>query len=179
MTFFVNSWNQHNQNPSFNHIGEFLKHNYIFLVIVDAADACNMAVFGLTGSGISPSWDIKVTQYTCGDEMAGINSFCLLVCSLFVIFFFTDNRTWRMSAVLHIKHWHCCQFQFSYQQRSRRCNKYWCFLNLFEFILTFFSLSATHLSNQCYAICFRQNAAKCGICFQPVVLGTIDTASVK
>ena len=42
-------------------------------MIVDAVDACNLAVFDLTGSGITRNWDIKVTQYRCGDEMAGMN----------------------------------------------------------------------------------------------------------
>ena len=45
-------------------------HN-LFLVILDAADACNMAVFDLTGSDVTRAWDIKVTQYKCGDEMGG------------------------------------------------------------------------------------------------------------
>ena len=44
----------------------------IFSVIVDASDACNMATFSLGGTtSVSRSWNIKVTQYTCGAEMAG------------------------------------------------------------------------------------------------------------
>ncbi|XP_059079506.1 uncharacterized protein LOC131877755 isoform X2 [Tigriopus californicus] len=31
--------------------------------------------------------------------------------------------------------------------------------------------SATHLSNQCYSICFRQEPGQCAICFAPVVAG--------
>ena len=30
-----------------------------------------MAVFDLTGSDVTRAWDIKVTQYKCGDEMGG------------------------------------------------------------------------------------------------------------
>eukprot|EP00094_Tigriopus_californicus_P013846 TCALIF_13401-PA protein Name:"Protein of unknown function" AED:0.25 eAED:0.31 QI:35/0.62/0.66/0.88/0.5/0.55/9/0/261 len=30
----------------------------------------------------------------------------------------------------------------------------------------------THLSNQCYTMCFRQEPGKCAICFQPVIAGT-------
>lgn len=32
--------------------------------------------------------------------------------------------------------------------------------------------TATHLSNQCYSMCFRQEPNNCAICFIPVVLGT-------
>eukprot|EP00094_Tigriopus_californicus_P013836 TCALIF_13391-PA protein Name:"Protein of unknown function" AED:0.62 eAED:0.62 QI:0/0/0/0.5/0/0.5/2/0/66 len=35
----------------------------------------------------------------------------------------------------------------------------------------------THLSNQCYTICFRQEHDKCGICFTPVNDGTIAPGS--
>ena len=34
---------------------------------------------------------------------------------------------------------------------------------------------ATHLSNQCYSICFRVESGQCGICFSPVI--TIETES--
>eukprot|EP00094_Tigriopus_californicus_P009922 TCALIF_09568-PA protein Name:"Protein of unknown function" AED:0.23 eAED:0.23 QI:77/0/0.8/1/1/1/5/0/132 len=37
-------------------------------VIVDASDACHTANFVMSGTG-TRSWDIKVTQYKCGDEM--------------------------------------------------------------------------------------------------------------
>ncbi|XP_059083485.1 uncharacterized protein LOC131880797 isoform X1 [Tigriopus californicus] len=32
--------------------------------------------------------------------------------------------------------------------------------------------TATHLSNQCYSMCFRQEANHCAICFVPAVLGS-------
>ncbi|XP_059078349.1 uncharacterized protein LOC131876855 [Tigriopus californicus] len=40
-------------------------------MIVDACpEKCNEVNFGLTGSG-TRNWDIKVTQYACGDELGG------------------------------------------------------------------------------------------------------------
>jgi hypothetical protein len=38
-------------------------------------------------------------------------------------------------------------------------------------------LTATHLSSQCYDICFRRESKFCAICFQPTILnsnGVID-----
>ena len=61
---------QHSQLLYVHCFSEFKLYN-LFLVILDAADACNMAVFDLTGSDVTRAWDIKVTQYKCGDEMGG------------------------------------------------------------------------------------------------------------
>eukprot|EP00095_Tigriopus_kingsejongensis_P002471 maker-scaffold326_size205590-snap-gene-0.14 protein:Tk02471 transcript:maker-scaffold326_size205590-snap-gene-0.14-mRNA-1 annotation:"hypothetical protein" len=75
-------------------------------MIVDACpNECHEAVFGFSGTG-TRSWNIKVTQYQCGDEQG-----------------------------------------------------------------------ATHLSNQCYTMCWRQNENICAICWIPVVLGS-DTVSI-
>ena len=62
---------QHSQLWRFHCYSEFPSSTTYFLVILDAADACNMAVFDLTGSDVTRAWDIKVTQYRCGDEMGG------------------------------------------------------------------------------------------------------------
>ena len=41
-------------------------------MILDASDQCNTALFTLGGTGsTSRSWEIKVTQYECGDENGG------------------------------------------------------------------------------------------------------------
>jgi hypothetical protein len=41
-------------------------------VILDAPDTCQQAMFTIdAGTTTSRSWDIKVTQYACGDEDLG------------------------------------------------------------------------------------------------------------
>ncbi|XP_059086991.1 uncharacterized protein LOC131883520 [Tigriopus californicus] len=41
-------------------------------IIVDANDQCHEAVFNLGGGGgFSRSWDIKVTQFSCNEELGG------------------------------------------------------------------------------------------------------------
>jgi hypothetical protein len=46
-------------------------------VIVDAADACHKAAFELGTGSTSRSWDIKVTQYACGESDLGGPDGCL------------------------------------------------------------------------------------------------------
>lgn len=57
--------------------------------------------------------------------------------------------------------------------RRVRMSVAWLFCNVF--------ILATHLSNQCHTMCFRQNEGKCGICYQAVVSGNGQgqTESVK
>eukprot|EP00095_Tigriopus_kingsejongensis_P003721 snap_masked-scaffold617_size123379-processed-gene-0.13 protein:Tk03721 transcript:snap_masked-scaffold617_size123379-processed-gene-0.13-mRNA-1 annotation:"hypothetical protein DAPPUDRAFT_110156" len=45
-------------------------------VIVDASDMCHLAIFTLSGSA-TRSWDIKVTQYQCGNTGLGGDPGCL------------------------------------------------------------------------------------------------------
>ncbi|TRY72707.1 hypothetical protein TCAL_13001 [Tigriopus californicus] len=41
-------------------------------MVVDASDQCHEAVFNFGGSAMTPrSWDIKVTQFACNEEMGG------------------------------------------------------------------------------------------------------------
>lgn len=41
----------------------------LFLVILDASSDCQTAVFTLNGNtGTTRNWDIKVTQYACGES---------------------------------------------------------------------------------------------------------------
>ena len=40
---------------------------------------------------------------------------------------------------------------------------------MIDFQMRFICILATHLSNQCYSICFRRNLNKCGICFFPTI----------
>ncbi|TRY61395.1 hypothetical protein TCAL_13401 [Tigriopus californicus] len=101
-------------------------------MIVDASDQCHRASFDFGGTGTTRQFDIKVTQYACGDENGGPDG-CLQ--------YFKGN-TGTFSS--------------------------------FNFPTTATSVtdSVTHLSNQCYTMCFRQEPGKCAICFQPVIAGT-------
>ncbi|XP_059088965.1 uncharacterized protein LOC131885059 [Tigriopus californicus] len=101
-------------------------------MILDASDGCHLAAFDFGGTGTTRMFDIKVTQYTCGDENGGPPG-CLQ--------YFTGN-TGRFAS-----------FNFPTSSNS-------------------ISSTVTHLSNQCYAMCFRQELGKCAICFSPVSVGT-------
>ncbi|TRY80950.1 hypothetical protein TCAL_09568 [Tigriopus californicus] len=104
-------------------------------MIVDASDACHTANFVMSGTG-TRSWDIKVTQYKCGDEMGG-DSGCLQ--------WFTGETGTFAS---------------------------------FNFPTTTAALppTTTHLSNQLYSMCWRQEVGTCGICWEVVNTGQ-DTES--
>lgn len=99
-------------------------------MIVDASDQCHKATFDFGGTGSSRQFDIKVTQYACGDENGGPDG-CLQ--------YFTGNTG--------------------------------TFAN-YNFPTTAMAVTSTvtHLSNQCYTMCFRQEQGKCAICFQPVIV---------
>lgn len=50
------------------------------LVIVDASNQCHDVVFNLGGgTGQTRSWDIKVTQFTCNQELGGEMKSCAVV----------------------------------------------------------------------------------------------------
>ena len=41
-------------------------------MFVDSSPECNVLNFGLgSGSGVTRMWDIKVTQFACGEERGG------------------------------------------------------------------------------------------------------------
>ncbi len=47
-------------------------------MIVDASDKCNTVTFDISGgSTATRSWDIKVTQYACGEDTLGGPDNCL------------------------------------------------------------------------------------------------------
>ncbi|XP_059089368.1 uncharacterized protein LOC131885357 [Tigriopus californicus] len=109
-------------------------------MIVDASDECHKASFDFGGTVTSRQFDIKVTQYACGDENGGPDG-CLQ--------YFTGNTGTFAS----------------YN---------------FPTTATALTSTVTHLSNQCYTMCFRQEQGKCAICFQPVItasIAVIDQAS--
>ncbi|TRY61310.1 hypothetical protein TCAL_01452 [Tigriopus californicus] len=95
-------------------------------MIVDASEKCHVASFNLERT--SSTYDIKVTQYLCGDEMAGPDG-CLQ--------YFVGNTGTVAS------------FNFPTQA-------------------SIVPPETTHLSNQCYTMCFRQEQGKCAICYQAV-----------
>ncbi|TRY61781.1 hypothetical protein TCAL_16302 [Tigriopus californicus] len=52
-------------------------------------------------------------------------------------------------------------------------------LQYIQFVCSFqhmFFVLVTHLSNQCYTMCFRQEVGKCAICYNTVILGAADMA---
>ncbi|XP_059089974.1 uncharacterized protein LOC131885814 [Tigriopus californicus] len=95
-------------------------------MIVDASDRCHVASFNLRRA--SSTYDIKVSQYVCGDDMAGPDG-CLQ-------YFIGNTGT-------------IASFNFPTQSPT-------------------VPLSTTHLSNQCYTMCFRSEEGKCAICYQAV-----------
>ncbi|XP_059088780.1 uncharacterized protein LOC131884901 [Tigriopus californicus] len=106
-------------------------------MIMDASDKCHKASFDFGGIVTSRQFDIKVTQYACGDENGGPDG-CLQ--------YFTGNTG--------------------------------TFANYnFPTTATTVTSTVTHLSNQCYTMCFRQEQGKCAICFQPVIAAS--TAAIN
>ncbi|XP_059089013.1 uncharacterized protein LOC131885091 isoform X2 [Tigriopus californicus] len=105
-------------------------------MIVDSSDICHRASFDFSGTTVSRQFDIKVTQYACGDEMGGPPG-CLQ--------YFTGNTGTFAS------------FNFPIGE-------------------TAVTADVTHLSNQCYTMCFRQEVGKCAICYNTVILGAADMA---
>ncbi|TRY62166.1 hypothetical protein TCAL_13661, partial [Tigriopus californicus] len=101
-------------------------------MILDASDGCHQAAFDFSGTGTTRQFEIKVTQYACGDENGGPNG-CLQ--------YFTGNTGTFAS------------FNFPTSSSS-------------------ISSTVTHLSSQCYTMCFRQELGKCAICFSTVIVGT-------
>ncbi|XP_059089773.1 uncharacterized protein LOC131885674 isoform X2 [Tigriopus californicus] len=100
-------------------------------MILDASDLCHRAHFDFSGTSISRQFDIKVTQYACGDEGGGPDG-CLQ--------YFTGNTGTFAS--------------FNFPTSG-----------------TTISSTVTHLSNQCYTMCFRQEEGKCAICYNTVIPG--------
>ncbi|XP_059084969.1 uncharacterized protein LOC131881983 [Tigriopus californicus] len=100
-------------------------------MIVDASGSCNQAIFNFDGTASTRQFDIKVTQYACGDENGGPDG-CLQ--------YFSGN-TGQLAS--------------------------------FNFPTTDSAIAdgTTHLSSQCYNICFRQEEGKCAICFNTVIMG--------
>ncbi|XP_059089881.1 uncharacterized protein LOC131885754 [Tigriopus californicus] len=100
-------------------------------MIVDSSALCHKASFGFSGTAVSRQFDIKVTQFACGDERGGPPG-CLQ--------YFTGN-TGKFAS--------------------------------FNFPTTGTAVTAdvTHLSNQCYTMCFRQEMGKCAICYNTVITG--------
>ncbi|XP_059088177.1 uncharacterized protein LOC131884423 [Tigriopus californicus] len=100
-------------------------------MIVDASDRCHVASFNLGRT--SSTYDIKVTQYLCGQEMGGPDG-CLQ--------YFTGNTGTIAS--------------YNFPTQS-----------------ALVPLGTTHLSNQCYTMCFRQEMGKCAICYQVATMGVV------
>ena len=48
-----------------------------------------------------------------------------------------------------------------------------CHHEAFTMVGSFNPVSETHLSDQCYSICFRRESGQCAICFQPVIVDPI------
>ena len=73
---------------------------------MDASDSCNLATFSLVGAG-TRSWNIKATQYKCGDNRGGTNTLSYSarlitdVPTERVMFYFFHCRLQRLSPVLH------------------------------------------------------------------------------
>jgi hypothetical protein len=99
-------------------------------IYVDASASCNVVMFdiGTADTTSTRVWDIKVTQYNCGDTKGGPPG-CLQ--------YFTGT-TGRFSS-------------FNFPTGST------------------VPAAATHLANQRYSICFRQEATKCQICFTTAI----------
>ena len=67
-------------------------------MIVDATDSCHVAAFEIGGSTTTRKWDIKITQYACGDEQGGNIHILRHSCVTVTIVFF---RARRLSAIFH------------------------------------------------------------------------------
>ena len=66
------------ENSNSNYLGTYHIFFCFFIVIVDASDSCSSAIFAIgTDSSTTRQWDIKVTQYKCGDEDISGESGCL------------------------------------------------------------------------------------------------------
>lgn len=103
-------------------------------MILDASEGCHKAAFDFGGSGTARQFDIKVTQYTCGDENGGPDG-CFQ--------YFTGNTGTFAS--------------FNFPTSS-----------------SVVTSTVTHLSDQHYTMCFRQEAGKCAICYSPVIETSIS-----
>lgn len=101
-------------------------------MIVDASDICHKASFDFSGTAAARQFDIKVTQYACGDEMGGPPG-CLQ--------YFSGNTGSFAS--------------FNFPTSGNMV-----------------TAEVTHLSNQCYTMCFRQELGKCAICYNTAIPGT-------
>ncbi|XP_059099340.1 uncharacterized protein LOC131893360 [Tigriopus californicus] len=108
-------------------------------MILDASGICHKATFDFTGTGSTRQFDIKVTQYTCGDERGGPKG--------------------------------CLQYFTGVSGKVASYN--------FPTTSATISSTVTHLSSQCYTMCFRQEVGKCAICFTAVKMGSaiIDQGS--
>ncbi|XP_059078272.1 uncharacterized protein LOC131876798 isoform X2 [Tigriopus californicus] len=108
-------------------------------MILDASSFCHKATFDFTGTGSTRQFDIKVTQYNCGDERGGPKG--------------------------------CLQYFTGASGKVASYN--------FPTTSSTLSSTVTHLSSQCYTMCFRQELGKCAICFTVVSKGSaaIDQGS--
>ncbi|XP_059088333.1 uncharacterized protein LOC131884531 [Tigriopus californicus] len=107
-------------------------------MILDSSDKCNKASFDFSGTATSRQFDIKVTQFACGDEMGGPDG-CLQ--------YFTGTTGSFAS--------------FNFPTTG-----------------TTVTSTVTHLSSQCYTMCFRQEEGKCAICFDTVIPGAATAAVI-
>jgi hypothetical protein len=101
-------------------------------MIVDASQACSLASFNIGQAGNTRQWDIKVTQYACGDQDGGPPG-CLQ---------YFSGTSGTLSS-------------YNFPTSSSTVGS-----------------STTHLSSQCYTICFRQNQGYCSVCFTTAITTT-------
>ncbi|TRY62048.1 hypothetical protein TCAL_13257, partial [Tigriopus californicus] len=132
-------------------------------MILDSSDKCNKASFDFSGTATSRQFDIKVTQFACGDEMGGKARWLLAI-------FYWDNRIIREVS--------------NFEGRGKICLKESMSSNLALFDFNFpttgttVTSTVTHLSSQCYTMCFRQEEGKCAICFDTVIPGAATAAVI-
>ena len=127
-------------------------------MIVDASDDCVTANFnlGAQNGGTARSWNIKVTQYNCGQEDIAGPDGCLQ--------YFTGASGTISSFNFPIGS--------AVQTQSKTLVYYYSNLKCLNG-----TLLATHLSSQCYEICIRRDPGMCAICYIPAMVPAAGAGS--
>ena len=177
----------------------------VFLsVILDASPSCNDLSFSFGGASSTRQYDIKVTQYNCGGVNLGGEEFEVLSSSIYSKMISTQailavcsisreprgqwqgitSKIMKSMRRVYATVWFLFpvttfpsqQLLWDQPVSSPILLHDWLILVLSIIMLLFL---ATHLSNQCYTICFRRETGQCGICFSPVTTIAIGAAAAQ
>ena len=131
-------------------------------MVIDIGSGCQSATFTLNDdSTISRAWDIKISQFACGDIDSGGPPGCLQ--------YYKETYGIIQRFVRILSHYFLPGFLYIFIL--------FCSFN-FPAATTVESTS-THLINQRYQICIRRGLNFCYICYSPEIAGAAVIAQIS